>query len=407
MNLRARNHGSRVLMLLENNPYPQDSRVRKEAVSLQRAGFTVTVIAPRAPDQEPEEILDGIEVERFSLHAWPATWWGFVLEYLVANAQLHLRAVRRLATVDVLHLHNPPDTLFLIAGLARIAGRRVVFDQHDLGPELFAERFGAGPVTGILRVLEWLTYKVANAVLVVNDSLRQIALSRGAVDDSRVFVVRNAPPRKMSAAVRPGRSGALDQPRLIYVGSLGRQDGVDDLPEILSLLQKEQGLAGAQLTVVGDGERLDPLREKCAALELQGAVRFTGFLSEPEVASSIAQADICLEPAPCNEHNHRCSMVKVYEYMAAGRAVVSYRLREIARLGGEDIAYASCHDLRDFAAVTARLARKPEERLARGDALRRRAVEQSWEAESETLVAVYRGLAEGSAHAAGVGVGRS
>ena len=38
-------------MLLENNPYPQDVRVRNEAEALAAAGHAVTVLAPRAPGQ--------------------------------------------------------------------------------------------------------------------------------------------------------------------------------------------------------------------------------------------------------------------------------------------------------------------------------------------------------------------
>ena len=35
---------------------------------------------------------------------------------------------------DVIHLHNPPDLLFGVAGLARVMGKAVIFDHHDLAP---------------------------------------------------------------------------------------------------------------------------------------------------------------------------------------------------------------------------------------------------------------------------------
>ena len=35
-------------MLLGNNPYPQDERVRREALTLVEHGYTVSVICPRA-----------------------------------------------------------------------------------------------------------------------------------------------------------------------------------------------------------------------------------------------------------------------------------------------------------------------------------------------------------------------
>jgi glycosyltransferase involved in cell wall biosynthesis len=381
-------------MLLENNPYPNDTRVRKEAHSLRDAGYEVTVIAPRADGQPDRERVDGIEVERFTLREREPSWHAFLLEYLAANIHLQARTLRQLRAFDVLHLHNPPDTLFPVAFAARLLGRRVVFDQHDLGPELFIEHFGGGRLVRLLRALEWLTYKVAHAVLVVNDSLRTIALTRGKVDETQVFVVRNAPTRAMLDTVPEPRPGALRDPQLVYVGTLGPQDGVDDLPDLMLELRDRHGLPGCHLTIVGDGERRGALRARCESAGLGAAMTFTGYVSSPEVAQLLGQADICLEPARCNEHNDRCSMVKVYEYMAAGRPIVGYRLREVELLGGENIAYAPCNDVPALAAVVARLACDGEERLRRGQALRRHAADRTWEAETESLLAAYASLSQ-------------
>ena len=43
-------------MLLENNPFPQDVRVRSEAQSLVAAGYRVTVVAPRGKAQPRREV---------------------------------------------------------------------------------------------------------------------------------------------------------------------------------------------------------------------------------------------------------------------------------------------------------------------------------------------------------------
>ncbi len=45
--------GRRVLMLLENNPYPKDVRVRQEAAALVAAGYQVTVVCPSGPQTTP------------------------------------------------------------------------------------------------------------------------------------------------------------------------------------------------------------------------------------------------------------------------------------------------------------------------------------------------------------------
>src|SRR5206468_11454490 len=53
----------RILMLLENY-FPQDTRVKNEADLLTNAGYHVSVIALRRKDQPRREIVSGIEVYR-------------------------------------------------------------------------------------------------------------------------------------------------------------------------------------------------------------------------------------------------------------------------------------------------------------------------------------------------------
>ena len=53
-------------MLLENDLYPQDSRVRREARALIAAGYQVTVIGPAGPGQPGYELIDGVRIRRFA-----------------------------------------------------------------------------------------------------------------------------------------------------------------------------------------------------------------------------------------------------------------------------------------------------------------------------------------------------
>jgi hypothetical protein len=175
--------GPRVTMLLENDLYPQDVRVRDEADSLRDAGWSVHVIAPRGEGQPARETVDGVSVERFRLHMDHEGGIGALLaEYAVAHLQLYARGVRALARgADVLHLHNPPDTLFGPAALARLLGRRAVFDQHDLFADLVAERLGRRWAAAIARAAQRATARCANLVLVTNESQRELLAASGAV----------------------------------------------------------------------------------------------------------------------------------------------------------------------------------------------------------------------------------
>jgi glycosyltransferase involved in cell wall biosynthesis len=385
---------ARVAMLLENNPYPQDVRVRSEAESLARAGHRVTVYAPRGPGQGRRESIAGVRVRRFRLPETPANRLGFVLEYAIANASLHLGAIRELLMgASVVHLHNPPDTLFGVGFLARLLGRQVVFDHHDLAPELFEAKFGSSSIGGVLRLSERLTFRSATLVLAANESHREIAIRRGGVHAERVVVVRNGPPRAAFEAATEPRGGALEDPHLLFLGSMESQDGVDDLVPLLEILARRHDLPRARLTMVGDGSRRPPLT--ATAAELNGRVRFTGQVPHAAVPALLAEADVCLDPAPPTELNDRSTMIKIAEYMAARRPVVSFPLLETRRTAGDAVAYAEGGDLDSFAAQVATLARDPERRVGLARLGHQRARSLGWDASEAELLAAYRALEDG------------
>ena len=231
----------KVAMLLENNPYPQDVRVRNEAESLAAAGHEVTVIAPRSAGQNAVEMVGQVTVRRYRLPVASGGIAGFLLEYAVAHAQLFWRGLRELVRgAEVIHLHNPPDTLFPIGLLARATGRKVVFDHHDLFPELFAEKFGSSRLVALAEASQRASLGTATTVLFTNRSQAENALARG-LRPERLSIVRNGPRRATLREASRAREGELDDPRLVFVGELASHDGVLALPELMAKPGLESG----------------------------------------------------------------------------------------------------------------------------------------------------------------------
>ena len=329
-------------------------------------------------------------VERFRLRQSGGGARGFLLEYAIAHLQLVARGLRSLVRgAEVVHLHNPPDTLFPIGLAARALGRSVVFDQHDLFPELMAAKFGPGALERAALAAQRAALRTASAVLASNESQRAIAIERGRLDPAAVTVVRNGP-RAGTLVERPAvRPGALAEPRLVYVGTLAVQDGVRDLAALL----ERPALAGARLTVAGDGPSR-PVLESLLARSPGAArrVRMLGRVDHARVPELLAEADIAIDPAPRGPFNDRSTMVKVAEYMAAGLPVVAYDLAETRITAGDAALYAS--DLPEFADAVAELAASPERREELAGRGLRRAEELTWERSEEALLALYRRLAE-------------
>jgi glycosyltransferase involved in cell wall biosynthesis len=384
-------HRLSIVMALENNPYPQDVRVRNEAEALVANGHAVAVLAPRGAGQARTEFVRGVRVRRFRLPAADGVI-GIAIEYAVAFVQLgRLLIAELLRGAEVIHLHNPPDFLFPVAGLARASGRAVIFDHHDLAPELFEQRFGEGWMASLLRWCERMTLRVANVVLAANESHRSVAIGRGHVDRGRVVVVRNAPREQTLASSASTRPGVLTSPRLCYVGALGPQDGVAILPEILARLCAE-GL-DPSLTIAGDGPERSTIRHLAERGDVLGRIEFMGHVSHDQVPQIIQAADICLDVAPGTPLNHQSTMIKIGEYLAAGRPIVTFALRETHVTAGDGALYARCDDIDHFCRLIRSLCESEDSRAAMSERALERIQRRTWEASAEDLGRAY-GLVE-------------
>jgi glycosyltransferase involved in cell wall biosynthesis len=385
--------GERITMLLENNPYPQDVRVRSEAESLAAHGHQVVVIAPRGPGQPRCETVNGVAVRRFRLLDGSARGAvGFALEYAVATVALHLGAVRQLcAGATTLHLHNPPDVLFGAGAMYRLAGRRVVFDHHDLFPETIQVKLGSAMAARVASACQRLTIAVANHVIATNASYAEVARRSGKREDE-VTIVRNGPPAAWTERPLAVRAGPLQEIRLAYLGAISSQDGVDGLAPILAALRDRTDSVRAVLTVIGDGDGRPAVERALAAHGVLGQVTFTGRVAPGDVPALLEAADVCVDPAPPTDVNQRSTMTKIAEYLALGKPVVAYDLLETRRTAGEAALLVTPGDAGAFAEALHRLAGDPDLRLRLAHDGRERAASLTWARSEQALLSVYSRL---------------
>ena len=198
--MRASAGRARVLILVQNTSLPNDRRVWLEATTLVSEQFDVAGICPKLGGlKRSRERIDGITVHRYRLPINATGSLGFVAESIwcfLASAALVLRIGLVGAGYDILHICNPPEVYWPLAFVSRLCGKRVVFDHHDLSPEMYRAKFGNGGrvVFTALRLFERLTFRAADVVLATNESYREVATTRGrrAYDD--VYLVRSGPP---------------------------------------------------------------------------------------------------------------------------------------------------------------------------------------------------------------------
>ena len=326
-----------------------------EATTLRRAGWNVSVVCPTGKGYEADfETQEGVRIYRHDLPPEGNGLASYPREYagaLWGEARL-ARRIWREHPFTAVHICNPPDLLFLIAGWYRaVHGVRVVYDQHDIMPELFEAKFGRrGWAYWLVRLAERLTYATADIVIATNDSYRQVAMTRGHKREEDVFVVRSAPDLTRfqrledRRRVRRGRRYCVG-----YVGVMGPQEGLDHLLRALRIIVEDYGRRDISFMLVGDGPSLSSLQEQARDLGVAEFVEFTGRVPDEELIRRLSSCDVCVNPDPLNPFNDASSMNKILEYMSLGLPVVQFDLKEGRRSAGDASVYARANDERDLA----------------------------------------------------------
>jgi len=388
-----------ILIIVQNLPVPFDRRVWQEATSLRRAGFGVAVVCPKKKMYTKSyEQLEGVDIYRYPLlyeadkgvlgyfvefvYCWLATLWE------AGKAFWH-------RPFQVIHACNPPDTFFALALLFRPFGVKFVFDHHDLCPEMYVAK-GRSP-TGILyrglMLMEYLTLRSADRVIAVNESHRQIALTRGGVAETKVRIVRSGPRRAWAEikAVDPelkrGRKYLVT-----YLGEMCEQDGVDHLLRAINhyIASYDQDTLFA---FVGGGPDQQRMKEMAGEMGLRDAVHFTGRVPDELLWSYLATADLCVDPDPLTEWSNLSTMNKIIEYMAFGKPIVAFDLAEHRCSAGDAALYVDPNDDAQLSIAIRDLLLDEERRQLMGRYGQQRfCADLAWENSEQELVQMYHTL---------------
>jgi glycosyltransferase involved in cell wall biosynthesis len=322
-----------ILIIVENLPAPFDRRVWQESCALRDAGYEVIVICPKMRGYtKGYEHLDGIHIYRHWISEEAGGFVGFFREYasaLFGETWLAWKVWFKHRPA-LIHLCNPPDLLFLVAlPFKLLFGTRVIYDVHDVWPEMFEAKFGRrGVVYWLVRAAGRLTYATADIVIGTNQSVRLTALERGGKAPGDVFVVRTAPAIE-TTNVTPDPSLRKGRRYLVgYVGVMGNADGVNYLIDAADHFVRRLGRRDTQFLLMGTGPEYDALVEQRDRLGLQEFVDLPGRVSNEFLFTALKTIDVGVACDPINPYNDHCTMNKTLEYMAFGRAQVMFATKE-------------------------------------------------------------------------------
>jgi glycosyltransferase involved in cell wall biosynthesis len=215
----------------------------------------------------------------------------------------------------------------------------------------------------LLVFLEAMSYRFADAVIVTNESYKDMAVQRGGKEPRNVFVVRNGPDLNKFRETSP-KAGLKNKNEILvgYLGNINPQDGADYLLKAAFNIIRERGRSDIKFVFIGDGMSKSGLVRQSIDMQLKDSVIFTGRIPDDEMLSVLSACDICVQPDPLNQLNDKSTMNKALEYMALGKPVVAFDLRETRVSCGDAVLYATPNNISELADKIIYLADNPDVR---------------------------------------------
>jgi glycosyltransferase involved in cell wall biosynthesis len=260
---------------------------------------------------------------------------GFSLRKVLCDMALlwRLFTLTRRHRYDVLHAVEEAVFLsLLVRGLSGSRGSvgsleglgcRVVYDMDSSLPEQLLGKYGAlHALDGVLRRIERLAIARSDLVMAVCEDLA--ARARAYATATPVDVVEDVSllgEGRGTGTVEDLRRDLPDGDLLaLYVGNLEHYQGVDLMLDALAKLESPP----LKLVVIGGSpEAVADYRERAESLGLEARVAFLGARPVSQLGAYLAQADVLVSPR-LTGHN---TPMKLYSYLAAGKAVLATRIR--------------------------------------------------------------------------------
>jgi glycosyltransferase involved in cell wall biosynthesis len=246
-----------------------------------------------------------------------------------------------------------------------------------------------------------IAFGLADKIITVSEQARKRLIDHWRATPEKIEVLPNGvdvelfQPDIDCTSVRRelGQDGA---PVVGFVGGFQIWHGLEHLVESFALVLRE--IPQTRLLLVGDGPARPLIERKITELGLESAVTVTGLVPQARVPEMLAAADVAVLPYPRLPEELWFSPLKLYEYMAAGKAIVASADGQITQViePGQTGLLVEPGNIGQLAQTLVTLLRDSEERARLGRNARQQAVERhSWGQYIEQLEQVYSSTLQG------------
>ncbi|PMC36608.1 hypothetical protein CJ195_14330 [Bacillus sp. UMB0899] len=285
-----------------------DGRIyHKQCKSLRKAGYEVTLLAPK-PDKQIED--DGINL--IPIEKAQKEWKRFLHTFSVFKQAKETKA-------DLYHFHDPE--LLPVGVLLRLFTRKpVVFDVHEHYPNAimskkYLKKWLKNPVRIAYEIIEKISLPTLSGVIYTTEEVGERYKKYTSCK------IENYPLPEMFPST--SRENKKDE-YLLYLGGITAIRGIEELVEGFSHVLKLK--PDAKLLFVGSFESKsfeEKIHEKVNKLGLKDNIEFKGKVPYQEIERYLSEATIGIIPYLPVPNHLVCLPNKLFEYMAAGVAVIA------------------------------------------------------------------------------------
>ncbi|MEA3337467.1 MAG: glycosyltransferase family 4 protein [Chloroflexota bacterium] len=361
-----------------------DNRVFfREALSLRRAGYEVTLIAIHDRD----EVKDGVRIVALPrIPRWqrPRLWVSLLQRAWETQA-------------DIYHFHDPELTL-VTPWLRLRTGKPTVYDVHEVNADFIRVKdYMPGwlrqPIAWAFGWLEPLLARLQSGLIFADD---QIALPFRNVDRPKITLFNFPSMKFVEDAAAATATSARKDPVVLYLGGLERNRGSRLMMEAFHQVSRQ--MPEAKLLLVGHfmpPDLQEELLRDARQRGIEAAVTVTGRVPFEQIGDYLQQAAVgwvTWQPVPKNEKN---IPTKLFEYMAYGVPVVSSDLPSTRQFvhDGKNGYLVTADDPTAHAQAILRILRDPQAGLVmgrQGQSLVQ--THYNWEKMESRLLAFYQNL---------------
>jgi len=360
--------------------------------ALRALGHEVRVVAPQVSQGGSGMDADVGWAHRLKAILPRAAYELLELAYNVVAYRALVRAARDFRPDVLYERHN----LYLVAGVwlkRRLKLPMLLEVNSPLADE--RQKFGGLALPRLARWSERVAWRGADRVLPVTQVLAEIVQRQSGLTADRFVVIANGINEAHfahlpSPAAAKAAQGLDDKLVLGFTGFVREWHGVD---RVLRWLATPAAPANSVLFVVGDGPARAGLEALAQALGVAARVRFTGIVPRDQVPALVVAFDIALQPAV----TPYASPLKLFEYLALGKAIVAPRvpnIMEVLRHDANALLFVADDEagfartltlLAEDAALRARLAAAARATIAQ--------MNLTWSGNAQRVVALAQALA--------------